>query len=64
VGWGVYNLNMRNIFQHTLSNAAARRDPAVIAAMKAITDRNYNELPECISVSPVNFLQDVLDETL
>jgi hypothetical protein len=55
---------MRNIFQHTLSNAAARRDPAVIAAMKAITDRNYNELPECISISPVNFLQDVLDETL
>ena len=64
MGQGVYNLNMNNIFQHTLSNAAARRDPAVIAAMKAITDRNYDALPECVSLSPVNFLQDVLDETL
>ena len=61
---------MKNIF---LTNAAARRDPAVIAAMAAILERfdrtgsydlpnPYNCQPHTVEVSPVNFLQDVMDD--
>ena len=58
---------MKNIF---LTNAAARRDPAVIAAMASILkqmtdehDRHVSGIaPETVEVSPVNFLQDVLDD--
>jgi len=63
VGQGVYNLNMRNIF---LTNAAARRDPAVQAAMKSIladlARPRPDVQPNTLEVSPVNFLQDVLDD--
>tara|TARA_B100001996_G_scaffold131882_1_gene100314 strand:+ start:37 stop:234 length:198 start_codon:yes stop_codon:yes gene_type:complete len=53
-----------------LTNAAARRDPAVIAAMASILkqmtdehDRHVSGIaPETVEVSPVNFLQDVLDD--
>ena len=58
---------MKNIF---LTNAAARRDPVVQAAMAAILERfertgSYdlpNVQPNTVEVSPVNFLQDVLDD--
>jgi len=60
---------MKNIF---LTNAAARRDPAVIAAMAAILERiertGSDELPipgcqpHTREISPVNFLQDVMDD--
>ncbi len=58
---------MKNIF---LTNAAARRDPVVQAAMAAILERfertgSYdlpNVQPHTVEVSPVNFLQDVLDD--
>tara|TARA_E500000331_G_scaffold312629_1_gene320706 strand:- start:121 stop:315 length:195 start_codon:yes stop_codon:yes gene_type:complete len=58
---------MKNIF---LTNAAARRDPVVQAAMAAIlqriertgTDALPNVQPHTIEVSPVNFLQDVMDD--
>ena len=58
---------MKNIF---LTNAAARRDPVVQAAMAAIheriertgTDALPNVQPPTDEVSPVNFLQDVLDD--
>jgi hypothetical protein len=66
----LYNKSMKNIF---LTNAAARRDPAVIAAMAAILERfdrtgsydlpnPYNCQPHTVEVSPVNFLQDVMDD--
>ena len=58
---------MKNIF---LTNANARKDPAVIAAMASILrqmteehDRHVSVIaPETVEVSPVNFLQDVLDD--
>ena len=58
---------MKNIF---LTNANARKDPAVIAAMASILrqmsdehDRHVSGIqPETREVSPVNFLQDVLDD--
>jgi len=61
---------MKNIF---LTNAAARRDPAVIAAMAAILERfertgsydlpnPYSCQPHTREISPVNFLQDVMDD--
>ena len=58
---------MKNIF---LTNAAADRDPAVQAAMKSILkqmtsehDRHVSGIaPDTVEVSPVNFLQDVLDD--
>ena len=58
---------MKNIF---LTNANARKDPAVIAAMASILRQMTEEhdrhdagiLPETREVSPVNFLQDVLDD--
>tara|TARA_B100001996_G_scaffold76744_1_gene56669 strand:+ start:266 stop:460 length:195 start_codon:yes stop_codon:yes gene_type:complete len=58
---------MKNIF---LTNAAARKDPVVIAAMASIlrqmTEEHDREVagiqPETIEVSPVNFLQDVLND--
>jgi|TARA_B100001996_G_scaffold348281_1_gene306344 hypothetical protein len=58
---------MKNIF---LTNANARKDPAVIAAMASILrqmteehDRHVSGIaPETVEVSPVNFLQDVLDD--
>ena len=57
----------KNIF---LTNENARRDPVVIAAMKSIlaqmTDEHDRHIagiaPETAEVSPVNFLQDVLDD--
>jgi len=57
----------KNIF---VTNAAARRDPAVIAAMASILNQMTQEherhasgiQPETREVSPVNFLQDVLDD--
>ena len=57
----------KNIF---LTNANARKDPAVIAAMASILkqmtdehDRHTSGIqPETVEVSPVNFLQDVLDD--
>ena len=57
----------KNIF---LTNESARRDPVVIAAMKSIlaqmTDEHDRHIagiaPETPEVSPVNFLQDVLDD--
>ena len=63
----LYNKSMKNIF---LTNANARKDPAVIAAMAAIleriertgTDALPNVQPHTVEVSPVNFLQDVLDD--
>ena len=63
----LYNRSMKNIF---LTNAAARRDPVVQAAMAAILERfertgSYdlpNVQPHTVEVSPVNFLQDVLDD--
>ena len=56
-----------NIF---LTNEAARKDPVVIAAMKSILKQMSDEhdrhvagiAPETVEVSPVNFLQDVLDD--
>jgi len=62
---GVYNLSMnKNIF---LTNEAARKDPVVIAAMKSILERMQREedrsiAPHTVEVSPVNFLQDVMDD--
>ena len=58
---------MKNIF---LTNANARKDPAVIAAMASILKQMSDEhdrhvagiQPETREVSPVNFLQDVLDD--
>ena len=61
---------MKNIF---LTNAAARRDPVVQAAMAAILERfertgsydlpnPYSCQPNTVEVSPVNFLQDVMDD--
>ena len=64
----LYNKSMnKNIF---LTNASARKDPAVIAAMASILKRMTEEhdrqvagiAPETVEVSPVNFLQDVLDD--
>ena len=63
----LYNRSMKNIF---LTNAAARRDPVVQAAMAAILERfertgSYDlptVQPHTVEVSPVNFLQDVLDD--
>ena len=63
----LYNKSMKNIF---LTNAAARKDPVVIAAMASIlrqmTEEHDREVagiqPETIEVSPVNFLQDVLND--
>ena len=57
----------KNIF---LTNESARRDPVVIAAMKSILTQMTDEhdrhtasiAPETSEVSPVNFLQDVLDD--
>ena len=57
----------KNIF---LTNENARRDPVVIAAMKSILAQMTDEhdrhtagiAPETSEVSPVNFLQDVLDD--
>ena len=56
-----------NIF---ITNEAARKDPVVIAAMKSILKQMSDEhdrhvagiAPETVEVSPVNFLQDVLDD--
>ena len=67
----LYNKSMKNIF---LTNANARKDPAVIAAMAAILQRiertgsdelpnPYNCQPHTREVSPVNFLQDVMDDS-
>ncbi len=65
---GVYNLNMNNnIF---ITNESARKDPVVIAAMKSILaqmtaeqDRRVAGIaPDTVEVSPVNFLQDVMDD--
>ena len=58
---------MNEIF---LTNAAARRDPVVQAAMKSILAQMTREnemhsagiLPHTQEVSPVNFLQDVLND--
>ena len=58
---------MKNIF---LTNANARKDPAVIAAMESILKQMSDEhdrqvagiQPETLEVSPVNFLQDVLND--
>ena len=66
----LYNRSMKNIF---LTNAAARRDPVVQAAMAAILERfertgsydlpnPYSCQPNTVEVSPVNFLQDVMDD--
>jgi len=60
-------MSMKDIF---LTNAAARRDPAVQAAMKSILaqmtyEKEHPEMgiqPHTREVSPVNFLQDVLDD--
>ena len=57
----------KNIF---ITNEAARKDPVVIAAMKSILKQMSDEhdrhvagiAPETVEVSPVNFLQDVLDD--
>ena len=57
----------QNIF---ITNEAARKDPVVIAAMKSILKQMSDEhdrhvagiAPETVEVSPVNFLQDVLDD--
>ena len=57
----------KNIF---ITNEAARKDPVVIAAMKSILKQMSDEHdrqvagiePETREVSPVNFLQDVLDD--
>lgn len=56
-----------NIF---ITNEAARKDPVVIAAMKSILaqmtaeqDRRVAGIaPQTREVSPVNFLQDVMDD--
>ncbi len=56
-----------NIF---ITNEAARKDPVVIAAMKSILaqmtaeqDRRVAGIaPDTVEVSPVNFLQDVMDD--
>ena len=56
-----------NIF---LTNEAARKDPVVVAAMKSILKQMSDEhdrhvagiAPQTVEVSPVNFLQDVLDD--
>ena len=50
-----------------LTNEAARKDPVVVAAMKAILERMQHEAdatiaPRTREVSPVNFLQDVMDD--
>ena len=58
---------MKNIF---LTNANARKDPAVIAAMASILKQMSDEhdrqvagiQPETLEVSTVNFLQDVLND--
>ena len=64
----LYNKSMnKNIF---ITNEAARKDPVVIAAMKSILKQMSDEhdrhvagiAPETVEVSPVNFLQDVLDD--
>ena len=60
------NMN-NNIF---LTNEAARKDPVVVAAMKSILKQMSDEhdrhvagiAPQTVEVSPVNFLQDVLDD--
>ena len=57
----------KNIF---ITNEAARKDPVVLAAMKSILKQMSDEhdrhvagiAPETVEVSPVNFLQDVLDD--
>ena len=63
-----YNKGMnKNIF---LTNESARRDPVVQAAMKSILARMTQEhdrasagiAPHTVEVSPVNFLQDVMDD--
>ena len=63
-----YNKGMnKNIF---ITNEAARKDPVVLAAMKSILKQMSDEhdrhvagiAPETVEVSPVNFLQDVLDD--
>lgn len=56
-----------NIF---ITNESARKDPVVIAAMKSILaqmtaeqDRRVAGIaPDTVEVSPVNFLQDVMDD--
>ena len=64
----LYNKSMnKNIF---LTNESARRDPVVQAAMKSILARMTQEhdranagiAPHTVEVSPVNFLQDVMDD--
>ena len=64
----LYNKSMnKNIF---ITNEAARKDPVVIAAMKSILKQMSDEhdrqvagiAPDTVEVSPVNFLQDVLDD--
>ena len=64
----LYNKSMnKNIF---LTNESARRDPIVQAAMKSILARMTQEhdrasagiAPHTVEVSPVNFLQDVMDD--
>ena len=64
----LYNKSMnKNIF---LTNESARRDPVVQAAMKSILARMTQEhdrasagiAPHTVQVSPVNFLQDVMDD--
>ena len=64
----LYNKSMnQNIF---ITNEAARKDPVVLAAMKSILKQMSDEhdrhvagiAPETVEVSPVNFLQDVLDD--
>ena len=56
----------KNIF---ITNEAARKDPVVVAAMKSIlrqmeieTMRDATVQPHTREVSPVNFLQDVMDD--
>ena len=57
----------QNIF---ITNEAARKDPVVIAAMKSILAQMTAEhdracagiAPHTVEVSPVNFLQDVMDD--
>jgi|TARA_B100001094_G_scaffold4801_1_gene4344 hypothetical protein len=57
----------KNIF---ITNETARKDPAVIAAMASILKRMTDErdrkvagiAPNTVEVSPVNFLQDVMDD--
>ena len=55
-----------NIF---ITNEAARKDPVVVAAMKSIlrqmeieSNRDATVQPNTREVSPVNFLQDVMDD--